>query len=177
MAVFLSLHPDDERSRTARQGCRLAKNEKIGRDLSDGIRRSADDQVEFRDRRKSLRRGFHGHVGSSFRASEAAKRLLPRSFTKDRSAAWLGVGRVHLADDGRHDREGVPQEGEVHARVGGLSTIGGAEIYRLRGFAIPVLLDYDEKFGVLELSYVSPPFLLDFAEATLDQPSAESPGE
>lgn len=38
---------------------------------------------------------------------------------------------------------------------------------RLQGFDIPVLLDYDAQRSVLELSFVSPPFILDFAAASL----------
>lgn len=38
----------------------------------------------------------------------------------------------------------------------------------LRGFAIPVLLDYDTDLLVLELSFVSPPFILDFGAAAVD---------
>lgn len=47
------------------------------------------------------------------------------------------------------------------------------KIERLRGFHVPVLLHYDENQRVLELSYVRPPFVLDFAEATLDRPSLD----
>ena len=43
-------------------------------------------------------------------------------------------------------------------------------LYRLQGFSIPCLIDSDESQFVLELSYVSPPYILDFAAATLDQP-------
>lgn len=38
----------------------------------------------------------------------------------------------------------------------------------LRGFQIPHLLDYDEDLWILELSFVRPPYILDFAAATLD---------
>jgi hypothetical protein len=44
-------------------------------------------------------------------------------------------------------------------------------LYRLRGFSIPYLLRADEEFQVLQLSYVSPPYILDFAAASLDRPS------
>lgn len=43
-------------------------------------------------------------------------------------------------------------------------------IRRLRGFAIPVLLDYDTGLLVLELSFVFPPFVLDFGAASVDGP-------
>ncbi len=33
---------------------------------------------------------------------------------------------------------------------------------RLRGFEIPQLLDYDSELHILELSFVSPPYILDF---------------
>ncbi len=41
----------------------------------------------------------------------------------------------------------------------------------LQGFQIPALIHYDKNLFVLELSYVKPPYILDFAAATLDQPS------
>jgi len=43
-------------------------------------------------------------------------------------------------------------------------------IRRLQGFHIPLLLNYREDLLTLELSYVRPPFALDFAGATLDSP-------
>jgi len=43
-------------------------------------------------------------------------------------------------------------------------------IRRLRGFAIPTLLDYDRDLLVLELSFVSPPFVLDFGAASVNRP-------
>lgn len=42
-------------------------------------------------------------------------------------------------------------------------------IHRLQGFAIPSLLNYDDRSRVLELSFVHPTVLLDFAAATLDK--------
>jgi len=42
------------------------------------------------------------------------------------------------------------------------------QLYRIQGFSIPLLLDFDEPTIVLELSYVSPPYILDFAEASLE---------
>jgi hypothetical protein len=41
---------------------------------------------------------------------------------------------------------------------------------RLQGFRIPQLLNYREDLLTLELSYVRPPFALDFAGATLGAP-------
>jgi hypothetical protein len=43
---------------------------------------------------------------------------------------------------------------------------------RLQGFSIPVLLNYDTPALTLELSFVSPPFVLDFAAANLGAPPA-----
>ena len=44
------------------------------------------------------------------------------------------------------------------------------QVERVQGFYVPLLLDYDESLQVLELSFVRPPYILDFAEATLDRP-------
>lgn len=42
----------------------------------------------------------------------------------------------------------------------------------LRGFRIPDLIDADDELQVISLSYVSPPYILDFAAATLGAPPA-----
>jgi hypothetical protein len=44
------------------------------------------------------------------------------------------------------------------------------QIEQLQGFHIPILLHYDVDLFVLELSFVRPPYILDFAAATLDVP-------
>jgi hypothetical protein len=43
----------------------------------------------------------------------------------------------------------------------------------LHGFEMPWLLDHDAARWVLELSFVSPPFVLDFAAASLGQAPSE----
>lgn len=43
-------------------------------------------------------------------------------------------------------------------------------LYRLQGFFIPILLDFDDTAMVLEMTFVTPPYSLDFAACTLDQP-------
>lgn len=58
-------------------------------------------------------------------------------------------------------------ERAVYARLSSLN------LTRLHGFRIPTFLDCDEQNSVLELSYVSPPYILDFAAATLDRPDPE----
>ncbi len=40
----------------------------------------------------------------------------------------------------------------------------------IQGFAVPRLVGFDSKLLVVEMSIVKPPFLLDFAQTTLDQP-------
>lgn len=46
-------------------------------------------------------------------------------------------------------------------------------LHQLQGFRIPSLLDQDAERWVLELSLVSPPFILDFAAASLGKQPAE----
>ena len=41
------------------------------------------------------------------------------------------------------------------------------KIVRLKGFEFPQLVNYDEELHILELSIVSPPYILDFAEVGL----------
>ncbi|MEZ6034375.1 MAG: hypothetical protein R3C17_14870 [Planctomycetaceae bacterium] len=43
------------------------------------------------------------------------------------------------------------------------------KIVRLKGFAFPQLVKYDEELHILELSIVSPPYILDFVEVGLGQ--------
>lgn len=38
------------------------------------------------------------------------------------------------------------------------------------GFAVPELVNWSDKLLVIEMSLVQPPFLLDFSQATLDEP-------
>jgi hypothetical protein len=45
-------------------------------------------------------------------------------------------------------------------------------LYRIQGFAIPLLEDFDDETFVLEISFVTPPYILDFAACTLDTPPA-----
>ena len=46
-------------------------------------------------------------------------------------------------------------------------------LHQLQGFRIPSLLDQDAECWVLELSLVAPPFILDFAAASLGKQPAE----
>jgi hypothetical protein len=71
----------------------------------------------------------------------------------------------------RHDAE-FRQELSVYERL------SKHQIIRLQGFSIPALLHYDRQRWILELSFVFPPFLLDFAAATLDHaPSGFDPDD
>lgn len=62
-------------------------------------------------------------------------------------------------------RSGYRQERDVYLRLHSL--------HRLAGFNIPLLLDYDDSCLALELSLVDRPFVLDFAQASLDVSPAE----
>ncbi|HEX6983967.1 MAG TPA: hypothetical protein VF170_01260 [Planctomycetaceae bacterium] len=44
------------------------------------------------------------------------------------------------------------------------------EVDQVLGFAVPRLVAWDDKLWVIELEIVSPPFVLDFAGAALDEP-------
>jgi hypothetical protein len=45
------------------------------------------------------------------------------------------------------------------------------DIEAIAGFQIPFLLDFEHDLFAIEMSIVSPPYLLDFASAILDRPS------
>ncbi len=51
--------------------------------------------------------------------------------------------------------------------------LADASLYRLQGFSIPCLIDSSDRHVALELSYVKPPYILDFAAATLDSPPTD----
>ncbi|WP_145375018.1 hypothetical protein [Symmachiella dynata] len=50
-------------------------------------------------------------------------------------------------------------------------------IEKIEGFAVPALVDYDDFLWVVEIEIVSPPFVVDFAGASLDTRSADYPPE
>lgn len=60
-------------------------------------------------------------------------------------------------------REAFELEWRVYRRL------RSAGVLAVSGFAVPSLLDADPTLGVLELSRVQPPFVLDFASVTIDQ--------
>jgi hypothetical protein len=43
-------------------------------------------------------------------------------------------------------------------------------VFELSGFAIPEMHDHDDRLLAIEMSLVSPPFIVDFASARLDEP-------
>src|SRR5688500_9964734 len=43
-------------------------------------------------------------------------------------------------------------------------------VQKFMGFEVPTLVSFNEKLLILEMSIVKPPFLLDFAAATVDTP-------
>ncbi len=56
------------------------------------------------------------------------------------------------------------RECEVYARL----RLAG--IRMVAGHSLPELLDIDDRLGVIEMTIVRPPFVLDFASAALDHP-------
>jgi hypothetical protein len=44
-----------------------------------------------------------------------------------------------------------------------------AGVTELRGFAVPELIDFDDELLVIEMTIVSPPFLLDFGKVHFDR--------
>ena len=43
-------------------------------------------------------------------------------------------------------------------------------IHKLEGFNVPVMLRHDDEWRAIEMGIVEPPYILDFAQACLDQP-------
>jgi hypothetical protein len=56
------------------------------------------------------------------------------------------------------------REGRVYQRL------SEEHVTQIRGFNVPQLLRTDREFRGIEMTIVRPPFLLDFADARLDQP-------
>lgn len=64
-----------------------------------------------------------------------------------------------------HEREGAyRRERDVYLRL------KECEISDVRGCAVPQLLHYDDELWIIEMTVVSRPFVLDFADAFLDEP-------
>lgn len=64
-----------------------------------------------------------------------------------------------------HEREvSYRQERDVYLRL------GDHGISQIRGFHVPRLLRYDDELWVIQMGIVTRPFVLDFADAYLDQP-------
>jgi hypothetical protein len=48
---------------------------------------------------------------------------------------------------------------------------------RIRGFNVPQLLQINDEFRTIEMTIVQPPFVLDFADARLDEPTFDFPAD
>lgn len=68
----------------------------------------------------------------------------------------LTAAKVH------HFSHSYARELRAYLRLGSLG------IHQLAGFSIPNLEDFDDRKLVLEMTYVAPPFIVDFASAHLD---------
>ena len=62
-------------------------------------------------------------------------------------------------------RQERPFERECHV----YQRLGEEQTTRILGFNVPQLLRIDEEFRAIEMTIVGPPFLLDFADALLDE--------
>jgi len=62
------------------------------------------------------------------------------------------------------DSEAYVREREVYQRL------GEAGLTEIRGFHVPELIRYDDQLRIIEMTIVTPPFVLDFAGARLDVP-------
>lgn len=69
--------------------------------------------------------------------------------------------KVHLQRD-NFSRELAAYRRLAHSRVDGIE-----------GFAIPKLINADERLRIIEMTIVSPPWLLDFGNALLQEPDFE----
>ena len=63
-----------------------------------------------------------------------------------------------------HEEQPFERECHVYQRLREEQTT------RILGFNVPQLLRIDEEFRAIEMTIVRPPFLLDFADALLDEP-------
>lgn len=62
------------------------------------------------------------------------------------------------------------REKSYHDEVESYRRLQEHNVRRLEGFAIPRLIDHDDLLLAIEISVVSPPFLLDFGKVYLDRP-------
>ena len=66
------------------------------------------------------------------------------------------------------DSAGYNREVQVHSRL------AQHDVRQVRRVTVPTLRDFDEELLILEMSVVSPPFILDFGGAYLDIPAPHS---
>lgn len=74
-----------------------------------------------------------------------------------------GAGGVSVLK-GHHRKESYWAERDCYIRL------RECDIHEVNGFQVPEFLGHDEELLVIEMSLVSPPFIVDFASAHLDEP-------
>lgn len=103
---------------------------------------------------------------------ERYARLRGRALEEQLGAGWDGIvystRKPSVIKALRHQRL-YENELAVYRR---LKFLG---IRQVAGFTVPALMGHHPGLWVLEMTLVSPPFVLDFAGATLDRPSADFP--
>jgi hypothetical protein len=62
------------------------------------------------------------------------------------------------------------REKSFREEVESYQRLQNAKVNRILGFAVPGLIDFDDSLMAIEISVVSPPFLLDFGKVYLDAP-------
>ena len=77
---------------------------------------------------------------------------------------WATSGKRYSAIKVFRRQESYANERDVYLRL------QEDRVVAVRGVAVPQLLDFDDELGAIEMSIVSPPYVLDFADAALDTP-------
>jgi hypothetical protein len=63
----------------------------------------------------------------------------------------------------------VQRQHNYHLELESYQRLGAAGVRELRGFSVPELVDFDDELLVVEMTIVSPPFILDFGKVHFDR--------
>ena len=103
---------------------------------------------------------------------QAAERVVERYIEPRRVDSILGEGKDGIVFS-TSSRTAVKLHYRPHTFRNELAVyrrLKDQRVARVAGFAVPRLLDWEEDELLIEMSWVRPPFILDFAGAQLDRP-------
>lgn len=111
-----------------------------------------------------------------------AERYAESRFTELASQQYLGAGQDgavwRTASDRATILKAVERKATYERELECYRRFKERGVIEIAGFAVPVLIDYDDGFQVIEMTLVEPPRILDFGKVWIDclPPYLDSPG-